>query len=153
MSHTCENFTRVLMQYCVSNWVICFSSGHWLKKFLLHFIACLALVWESRHKLDHKLAYVRIYIEMTSNTCHHAGVSASSRNLTLLVNLIKCQTPSHLCHVARFNSYREGCEGISCDDTAECCSRKINCVCRPNWFASTYCKVTISTVSIAGICI
>lgn len=94
MSHTCENFTGVLMQYCVSNWVICFSSGHWLKKFLLHFIACLAFVWESRHKLDHKLASVRIYIRMTPNTCHRACVPANSRNPLVLVILIKCSPHS-----------------------------------------------------------
>lgn len=94
MSHTCENFTGVLMQYCVSNWVICFSSGHWLKKFLLHFIACLAFVGESRHKLDHKLASVRIYIGMTPNTCHQACVPASSRNPLVLVILIKCSPHS-----------------------------------------------------------
>lgn len=82
------------MQYCVTNWVICFSSGHWLKKFLLHFIACLAFIGEWGHKLDHKLASVRIYIEMTPNACHRACVPVSSRNPLVLVILIKCSPHS-----------------------------------------------------------
>lgn len=80
------------MQYCVSNGMICFSSGHWLKKFLLHFIACLAFLQESRHKLDCKLDCVGIYIEMTPNTCHPTSVSKSSRNLPPLVSLIKYES-------------------------------------------------------------